>query len=135
MVFVWSCLTDGDAAYTLVQVIINDLIMLLLFAPIIGFLVSGASSLTVPYSVLVYFVLAFIMIPLATGPPGSGVADHPTVAKLGSNRNFCFALLLTPLFISAFQAERGARTRQGLIPIARPVSSILLELPRATVPL
>ena len=42
MVFVWSYLTDGDPAYTLVQVSVNDLIMLVLFAPIVRFLVSGA---------------------------------------------------------------------------------------------
>ena len=45
MVFVWSYLTDGDPAYTLVQVSVNDLIMLVLFAPIVKFLVCGASSL------------------------------------------------------------------------------------------
>lgn len=67
MVFVWSYLTDGDPAYTLVQVTVNDLIMLVLFAPIIGLLVSGASSLTVPYLVLFYSVLAFIVIPLVIG--------------------------------------------------------------------
>ena len=44
MVFVWSYLTDGDPAYTLVQVSLNDLIMLVLFAPIVGFLVAGASG-------------------------------------------------------------------------------------------
>lgn len=44
MVFVWSYLTDGDPAYTLVQVSVNDLIMLVLFAPIVGFLVTGASA-------------------------------------------------------------------------------------------
>src|SRR5690606_28802798 len=49
MVFVWSYLTDGDPAYTLVQVSLNDLIMLVLFAPIVRFLVSGASSLQVPF--------------------------------------------------------------------------------------
>lgn len=67
MVFVWSYLTDGDPAYTLVQVAVNDLLMLGLFAPIIGLLVTGASSLTVPYSVLWYSVVAFIVVPLAIG--------------------------------------------------------------------
>src|SRR5581483_3794739 len=67
MVFVWSSLTDGDAAYTLVQVSVNDLIMLFLFAPIVGLLVSGASSLSVPFEVLLYSVVAFIVIPLAMG--------------------------------------------------------------------
>jgi ACR3 family arsenite transporter len=67
MVFVWSYLTDGDPAYTLVQVSINDLIMLFLFAPIVRFLVSGASSLDVPFRVLLYAVAIFIVVPLAVG--------------------------------------------------------------------
>ena len=67
MVFVWSYLTDGDPAYTLVQVSLNDLIMVVLFAPIVGLLVSGASALTIPLPVLVYSVTAFIVIPLALG--------------------------------------------------------------------
>jgi ACR3 family arsenite transporter len=67
MVFVWSYLTDGDPAYTLVQVSVNDLIMLVLFAPIVRFLVSGASSLHVPFQVLLYSVVVFIVIPLTAG--------------------------------------------------------------------
>jgi ACR3 family arsenite transporter len=67
MVFVWSYLTDGDPAYTLVQVSVNDLIMLVLFAPIVRFLVSGASSLEVPFHVLLYSVIVFIVIPLTAG--------------------------------------------------------------------
>jgi ACR3 family arsenite transporter len=67
MVFVWSYLTDGDPAYTLVQVSLNDLIMLVLFAPIVRFLVSGASSLKVPFIVLLYAVIIFIVIPLTLG--------------------------------------------------------------------
>ncbi|MDR3702933.1 MAG: ACR3 family arsenite efflux transporter [Candidatus Sulfopaludibacter sp.] len=67
MVFVWSYLTDGDPAYTLVQVSVNDLIMLFLFAPIVRFLVNGASSLHVPFQVLLYAVGIFIVIPLAAG--------------------------------------------------------------------
>ncbi|HRY45588.1 MAG TPA: ACR3 family arsenite efflux transporter [Thermoanaerobaculia bacterium] len=67
MVFVWSYLTDGDPAYTLVQVSVNDLIMLVLFAPIVTFLVAGASNLTVPFKVLLLSVLVFIVIPLALG--------------------------------------------------------------------
>ncbi|HYW48779.1 MAG TPA: ACR3 family arsenite efflux transporter [Bryobacteraceae bacterium] len=67
MVFVWSHLTDGDPAYTLVQVSVNDLIMLVLFVPIVRFLVAGASSLTVPFRVLLYSVVVFIVIPLTAG--------------------------------------------------------------------
>jgi len=67
MVFVWSYLTEGDPAYTLVQVSMNDLIMLVLFAPIVRFLVNGASSLHVPFQVLLYAVGIFIVVPLAAG--------------------------------------------------------------------
>lgn len=67
MVFVWSYLTDGDPAYTLVQVSVNDLLMLLLFAPIIRFLVSGTSNLEVPFRILLYSVGIFIVIPLVAG--------------------------------------------------------------------
>ncbi len=67
MVFVWSYLTDGDPAYTLVQVSVNDLIMLVLFAPIVTFLIAGTSALTVPFAVLIYAVISFIVIPLVAG--------------------------------------------------------------------
>jgi ACR3 family arsenite transporter len=67
MVFVWSYLTGGDPAYTLLQVSTNDLLMLVLFAPIVRFLVRGASSLSVPFVVLLYSVVLFIVIPLAAG--------------------------------------------------------------------
>src|SRR5512133_58838 len=67
MVFVWSYLTDGDPAYTLVQVSVNDLTMLALFAPIVRFLVNGASTLHVPFIVLLYSVVIFIVVPLAAG--------------------------------------------------------------------
>ncbi len=63
MVFVWSYLTDGDSAYTLVQVAVNDLIMLVLFAPIVGLLVE-VSGLAVPFNVLLTAVAVFIVVPL-----------------------------------------------------------------------
>lgn len=66
MVFVWSYLTDGDPAYTLVQVAVNDLIMLVLFAPIVGFLV-GVAGLAVPFDVILLSVGVFIVVPLTAG--------------------------------------------------------------------
>jgi ACR3 family arsenite transporter len=66
MVFVWSYLTDGDPAYTLVQVAVNDLVMLVLFAPIVGLLV-GVSGLAVPFNVLLTAVAVFIVVPLVAG--------------------------------------------------------------------
>jgi len=67
MVFVCSHLTDEDPAYPLVQVALNDLIRLFLFAPIVRLLVSGAASLSVPFHVLFLSVVAFMAIPLAAG--------------------------------------------------------------------
>jgi arsenite transporter len=67
MVFVCSYLTEEDPAYPLVQVSLNDLIRLFLFAPIVRLLVSGAASLSVPFHVLFLSVVAFRAIPLAVG--------------------------------------------------------------------
>ena len=66
MVFVWSYLTDGDSAYTLAQVAINDLILLFAFAPIVMLLV-GVSGVVVPKAVLLTSVAVFIVIPLTAG--------------------------------------------------------------------
>src|SRR6476646_11430848 len=66
MVFVWSYLTDGDPAYTLVQVAVNDLIMLVAFAPIVMFL-CGVAHVVVPPKVLVTSVIVFIVVPLSAG--------------------------------------------------------------------
>lgn len=112
MVFVWSYLTDGDPAYTLVQVSVNDLIMLVLFAPLVGFLVAGASSLTVPFAVLLYSVIAFIAIPLTIGV----FLRHWLIRKHGKTwfeesllPRFApvtmSALLATLILIFAFQAD------------------------------
>jgi arsenite transporter len=66
MVFVWSYLTRGDAAYTLVQVAVNDLIMLVAFAPIVVVLL-GISDIAVPWDTVALSVLLYIVIPLAAG--------------------------------------------------------------------
>lgn len=66
MVFVWSSLTKGNPAYTVVQVATNDLIILVAFVPIVKFLL-GISDVTVPYSTLLISVLLFVVIPLVAG--------------------------------------------------------------------
>ncbi|MBO5113614.1 MAG: ACR3 family arsenite efflux transporter [Lachnospiraceae bacterium] len=66
MVFVWSTLTKGNPAYTVVQVATNDLIILIAFVPIVKFLL-GVSNVTVPYSTLFISVGLFVVIPLAGG--------------------------------------------------------------------
>ena len=63
MVFVWSGLTKGNPAYTLVQVATNDLIILILFAPIVGFLL-GVTGIVVPWATLFLSVVLFVVVPL-----------------------------------------------------------------------
>lgn len=66
MVFVWSYLTKGDANYTLVQVSINDLILLVAFIPIVRFLL-GVTNIEIPFDTLVSSVVIFVVIPLVAG--------------------------------------------------------------------
>jgi len=66
MVFVWSYLTDGDPVYTLMQVAINDVLLLVLFAPTVSLLL-GISGIAVPIGVLIAAVAVFIVVPLALG--------------------------------------------------------------------
>lgn len=112
MVFVWSYLTNGDPAYTLVQVSLNDLIMLFLFAPIVRFLVKGASSISVPFGVLFQSVFAFIVIPLTIGTILRAVLIRQKGKEYFENTILprfspitILALLATLILIFAFQAE------------------------------
>lgn len=66
MVFVWSYLTDGDPNYTLVQVSVNDLIILVAFVPLVGLLL-GITDVIIPYDTLVASVVIFVVIPLVAG--------------------------------------------------------------------
>ncbi|MCX7027171.1 MAG: ACR3 family arsenite efflux transporter [Spirochaetes bacterium] len=66
MVFVWSYLSDGDAGYTVVQVAVNDLVILVAFTPIVAFLL-GVSDVHVPLDTLILSVVLFVVIPLSTG--------------------------------------------------------------------
>ena len=111
MVFVWSYLTDGDPAYTLVQVAVNDLIMLVAFAPIVIFLL-GVSNIVVPYEVLFYSVVLYIVIPL-----GAGMLSRTALLRLRGAAWFdgvllpalkpvsVVALLATLVLIFAFQGQ------------------------------
>ena len=128
MVFVWSYLTDGDPAYTLVQVSLNDLIMLVLFAPIIRFLVSGATSLAVPFSVLFHSVLAFLVIPLAVGATlrftlirhhGKDWFEKSFLPKFSPLT--ILALLATLVLIFAFQSDNLTGKSFHVLLIAVPI--------------
>ena len=128
MVFVWSYLADGDPAYTLVQVSVNDLIMLVLFAPMVRFLVSGASNLEVPFRVLLDAVMIFIVIPLVAGvllrrwligKRGKAWFEEqllPRFAPVSMS-----ALLATLLLIFAFQADNITGKFLHVVLIAVPV--------------
>ena len=129
MVFVWSYLTDGDPGYTLVQVSVNDLLMLVLFAPIVKYLVAGASNLIVPFSVLFTSVVLFIVIPLA-----AGVVTRSTLLKTRGeawfNQSFLLALhpvaicalLATLVLIFAFQADNITGKLFHVLLIAVPIT-------------
>jgi ACR3 family arsenite transporter len=110
MVFVWSYLTDGDPAYTLVQVALNDLIMLVAFAPIVVLLL-GVSNIRVPYDVLVYSVVLYIVIPLGAGALSRRVLLRTRGAQwfetfLSRLKPVTIgALLATLVLIFAFQGE------------------------------
>jgi ACR3 family arsenite transporter len=128
MVFVWSHLTDGDPAYTLVQVSVNDLLMLVLFAPIVTLLVSGAASLEVPFHVLLYSVLVFIVIPLTAGVVlrrqvirAKGAAWFEQVLLPVFARVSMAALLATLVLIFAFQAENITTRTWHVALIAVPI--------------
>lgn len=111
MVFVWSYLTKGDPAYTLVQVAVNDLILLLAFTPIVAFLL-GVSNVTVPYDTLFLSVVLFVVIPLL-----GGYLSRKFIIKHRSVEYFedvflkkfdnvtIVGLLLTLIIIFSFQGE------------------------------
>jgi len=127
MVFVWSYLTDGDPAYTLVQVAINDLIMLVAFAPIVMFL-CGVSGVVVPSSVLITSVVVFIVIPLAAGwltrtlllrAKGSEWLETSFLPKFQPVT--MTALLLTLILIFAFQADNLTHRWLAVLFLAIPI--------------
>jgi ACR3 family arsenite transporter len=129
MVFVWSHLTDGDPAYTLVQVSVNDVIMLVLFVPSVQFLVSGASTLVVPFQVLLYSVVAFIVIPLVAGTllrlyflrsRGRQWFEEVLLPRFGLVT--ITALLATLILIFAFQAENITGKFFHVVLIAVPIT-------------
>jgi len=127
MVFVWSYLTDGDPAYTLVQVAVNDLIMLVAFAPIVMFL-CGVAHVVVPARVLVTSVVVFIMIPLAAGWL-TRTALLKSRGKTWFEERFLprfhpvmiGALLLTLLLIFAFQSRNLTSRWVAVLLIAVPI--------------
>jgi ACR3 family arsenite transporter len=127
MVFVWSYLTDGDPVYTLVQVAVNDLIMLVAFAPIVMFL-CGVANVIVPPKVLITSVVVFIVIPLAAGwltrtalLKSHGQEWFETNFLPKFHPVMMWALLLTLALIFAFQAENLTTKWFAVILLAIPI--------------
>jgi arsenite transporter len=127
MVFVWSYLTDGDPAYTLVQVAVNDLIMLVAFAPIVMFL-CGVAHVVVPAKVLITSVVVFIVIPLTAGwltrtvllkSHGKEWFEQKFLPKF--HPVMIGALLLTLVLIFAFQSENLTSRWVAVLLIAVPI--------------
>lgn len=111
MVFVWSHLTKGDPAYTLVQVAVNDLILLVAFTPIVAILL-GVSDVPLAYDTLLLSVLLFVVIPLAGGYisrrmiiKGKGLDYFNNVFLKKFNSITIIGLLLTLIIIFSFQGN------------------------------
>jgi ACR3 family arsenite transporter len=127
MVFVWSYLTDGDPVYTLVQVAVNDLIMLIAFAPVVMFL-CGVANVIVPPKVLITSVVVFIVIPLVAGwltrtallkTHGKDWFEQTFLPKF--HPVMIGALLLTLVLIFAFQAQNLTSRWLAVLLIAVPI--------------
>ncbi|MCX7695099.1 MAG: ACR3 family arsenite efflux transporter [Caloramator sp.] len=128
MVFVWSYLTDGDAGYTLVQVAVNDLIILVAFTPIVAFLL-GVSNVKVPYNTLFLSTILFVVIPLTFGYltrrsviKNKGLDYFENVFLKKFNNVTIAGLLLTLIIIFSFQGEIIINNPFHIILIAVPLT-------------
>lgn len=126
MVFVWSYLTNGDANYTLVQVSVNDLIILVAFVPIVGLLL-GITDVTIPYETLVASVVIFVVVPLVAGYATNRLLIKSKGEEWFKNQFLArlkpvsiIALLTTLVLLFAFQ---------GQTIIDRPLIILLVAVP------
>ncbi|MDR0362724.1 MAG: ACR3 family arsenite efflux transporter [Planctomycetota bacterium] len=126
MVFVWSHLTKGDAAYTVVQVATNDLIILVAFTPIVAFLLS-VGGVSVPWDTLIVSVVLFVVTPLA----GGAITRNAVITRRGADyflNDFIpkfgnitvVGLLLTLVIIFSFQ---------GGVILENPLHIVLIAVP------
>ncbi|MFP4484450.1 MAG: ACR3 family arsenite efflux transporter [Spirochaetota bacterium] len=126
MVFVWSHLSDGDPAYTLVQVSVNDLIILVAFTPIVALLL-GISDISIPWNTLLLSVVLFVVVPLAAGwisrvaivkRRGLEYFENEFIPKF--NGVTTVGLLLTLIILFSFQGE---------IILGNPLHIVLIAIP------
>jgi ACR3 family arsenite transporter len=128
MVFVWSYLSDGDANFTLVQVSVNDIILLVAFIPIVQLLL-GVTSVSIPYDVLITSVVVFVLIPLLSGY----IVNRYLIKNRGEDwfkGKFLpklkplsiFALLTTLILLFAFQGDQIVKQPMNIVLIAIPLA-------------
>lgn len=126
MVFVWSTLTKGNPAYTVVQVATNDLIILVAFVPIVKFLL-GISNIIVPWDTLILSVVLFVVVPLTGGAlaralvsrrKGIGYFENQFLPKF--NNATTIGLLLTLILLFAFQSD---------VLLGNPLHILLIAIP------
>lgn len=126
MVFVWSSLTKGNPAYTLVQVATNDLIILVLFVPIVGLLL-GIGGFSVPWLTLFLSVFLFVVVPLASASltryliiknKGKKYFDEVFIPKF--KLITVFGLLMTLVLIFSLQTE---------VILNNPIHILLIAIP------
>jgi ACR3 family arsenite transporter len=127
MVFVWSHLTKGNPAYTLVQVATNDLIILVAFVPIVGLLL-GISGISIPWMTLFLSVVLFVVIPLGAGwlsrviitkRRGLDYFEHTFIPQFGNVT--ISGLLLTLIIIFSFQGRTIVDNPLNIVLIAIPL--------------
>jgi ACR3 family arsenite transporter len=127
MVFVWSYLTNGDPNYTLVQVSLNDILILIIFVPLVGLLL-GITDITIPYDTLISSVVIFVVVPLVAGY----ITHKLVIARKGKEwfqNTFLpkfkpvsvIALLATLILLFAFQGENITSNPLIILLIAVPL--------------
>ncbi len=127
MVFVWSHLTKGNPAYTLVQVAINDLIILIAFIPIVTLLL-GISGIFIPWNTLILSVVLFVVVPLVLSfftrravikSKGLNYFENVFLKKFSATT--ISGLLLTLILIFSFQGDRILQNPFNILLIAIPL--------------
>ena len=128
MVFVWSHLTKGDPAYTLVQVAVNDLIILIAFTPIVAFLL-GVSDVSIPFGTLILSTILFVVVPLALGYitrtlviKNKGKEYFENIFLKKFDNITIIGLLLTLIILFSFQGDTIINNPTHILLIAIPLT-------------
>ena len=132
MVFIWRSLTKGDANYTLVQVSINDLIMIVAFAPLAGLLLE-ISNIEVPWSILITSVVLYILIPLIAGVVTRKIliaTDDRRLSKLIQLAKplSIIGLLLTVIILFGLQSDTISTQLRDIVLISIPLTIQTLSI-------